>query len=74
MVQPLRALPRIREALGPDAEIIYDSGILSGTDAIIALALGADFTLIGRAYLYGLMAGGQGAWSARSSCSSRRCA
>nr|WP_326493300.1 alpha-hydroxy-acid oxidizing protein [Kocuria sp. SL71] len=59
MVQPLRALPRIREALGPDAEVIYDSGILSGTDAIIALALGADFTLIGRAYLYGLMAGGQ---------------
>lgn len=60
VVQPLRALPRIREALGPDAEIIYDSGILSGTDAIIALALGTDFTLIGRAYLYGLMAGGQG--------------
>ena len=59
VVQPLRALPRIREALGPDAEIIYDSGVLSGTDAIIALALGADFTLIGRAYLYGLMAGGQ---------------
>lgn len=59
VVQPLRALPRIREALGPDAEIIYDSGILSGTDAIIALTLGADFTLIGRAYLYGLMAGGQ---------------
>lgn len=59
VVQPLRALPRIREAVGPNVEILYDSGILSGTDAIIALALGADFTLIGRAYLYGLMAGGQ---------------
>lgn len=47
VIQPLRALPRIRAALGPEAEIIYDSGILTGTDAIIALALGADFTLTG---------------------------
>lgn len=59
MVTPIEALPKIREALGPDAEIIYDSGVLSGNDALIALALGANFVLIGRAYLYGLMAGGR---------------
>ena len=47
-----------REA-GAEAEIILDSGILSGADIVSALALGADFTLIGRAYLYGLMAGGR---------------
>lgn len=56
---PLYQLPKIRDAVGPDVEIIYDSGIMSGNDVAIALALGADFVLIGRAYLYGLMAGGQ---------------
>lgn len=55
----LLALPEVRAAVGPDVEIILDSGIMSGSDVIAALALGADFTLIGRAYLYGLMAGGQ---------------
>ena len=39
--------------------IILDTGIMSGGDLVAALALGADFTLIGRAYLYGLMAGGR---------------
>ncbi|WP_440712504.1 alpha-hydroxy acid oxidase [Gordonia sp. FQ] len=39
--------------------IILDTGIMSGADIVAAIALGADFTLIGRAYLYGLMAGGQ---------------
>lgn len=56
---PLREVPAIRSALGPEAEIILDSGIMSGGDIVAALAAGADFTLIGRAYLYGLMAGGQ---------------
>lgn len=55
---PLRLLPDVREALGPDVEIVVDSGILSGADVVAALALGADSTLVGRAYLYGLMAGG----------------
>ncbi|WP_277099833.1 alpha-hydroxy acid oxidase [Corynebacterium riegelii] len=55
----IQALPGIREAVGPDVEIILDSGILYGSDIIAALALGADFALIGRAYLYGLMAGGE---------------
>ena len=56
---PLRLLPQVRDALGPDVEVILDSGILSGADIVAALALGADSTLIGRAYLYGLMAGGE---------------
>lgn len=56
---PLRALAEIRSTLGPEVPLIYDSGLLSGNDIIAALALGADFTLIGRAYLYGLMAGGR---------------
>ncbi|MDN5797396.1 MAG: alpha-hydroxy-acid oxidizing protein [Intrasporangium sp.] len=55
----LHALPAIRDAVGPDVQIILDSGIMSGTDVAIALCAGADFVLIGRAYLYGLMAGGQ---------------
>lgn len=59
VVNTLCALEAIRAELGPDAEIVYDSGIMSGTDIAIALALGANFVLIGRAYLYGLMAGGR---------------
>jgi len=56
---PLRELPDIRSAVGPDVPILLDSGITSGADVLAAMALGADFTLIGRAYLYGLMAGGE---------------
>ena len=56
---PLLQLPAIRAAVGPGKLLIVDSGILSGGDVVAALAAGADFTLIGRAYLYGLMAGGQ---------------
>ena len=56
---PLALLPQVRSALGPDVEIIVDSGIRSGGDIVAALALGADSTLVGRAYLYGLMAGGE---------------
>lgn len=56
---PLRQLPFIREALlDTDAEVVVDSGVMCGADIVAALALGADFVLVGRAYLYGLMAGG----------------
>jgi L-lactate dehydrogenase (cytochrome) len=56
---PLRILPEVRKAIGTDAEIYLDTGIMSGADIVAALALGADACLVGRAYLYGLMAGGQ---------------
>ena len=38
---------------------MIDTGIMNGADIVAAVAMGADFTLIGRAYLYGLMAGGR---------------
>lgn len=59
---PFHLLPEVKEAFtkdNSDAAIILDTGIMSGADIVAALALGADFTLIGRAYLYGLMAGGR---------------
>jgi L-lactate dehydrogenase (cytochrome) len=59
---PFHLLPEVKEAFEADksdAAIILDTGIMSGADIVAALALGADFTLIGRAYLYGLMAGGR---------------
>ncbi|MFB6721277.1 alpha-hydroxy-acid oxidizing protein [Kribbella sp. NPDC056345] len=56
---PLRILPDVRKAIGSDAEIYLDTGIMSGADIVAAVALGADACLVGRAYLYGLMAGGQ---------------
>ncbi|AKT51564.1 hypothetical protein ADJ73_10100 [Arsenicicoccus sp. oral taxon 190] len=56
---PLRELPAVRAAVGPSVPLILDSGITSGGDVVAALALGADFTMIGRSYLYGLMAGGE---------------
>jgi len=55
----LHVLPEIVSALKGKTSILLDTGIMSGGDIIAALALGADFTLIGRAYLYGLMAGGR---------------
>lgn len=56
---PFHLLPAVRAELGDDAQIILDTGIMSGADVVAALAMGADFTLVGRAYLYGLMAGGR---------------
>ncbi|MCS3493162.1 L-lactate dehydrogenase (cytochrome) [Arthrobacter sp. JUb119] len=53
------ALGEVRAEVGEDMEIIMDSGIMSGADIVAALCAGADFVLIGRAYLYGLMAGGE---------------
>jgi L-lactate dehydrogenase (cytochrome) len=56
---PLRILPEVRKVVGTDAEVYLDTGIMSGADIVAALALGADACLVGRAYLYGLMAGGE---------------
>lgn len=56
---PLRLLPDVAEAVGDRTQVWVDTGILSGADIVAALALGADATLVGRAYLYGLMAGGE---------------
>ena len=55
----IQALTEVRKEAGPDVEIILDSGVMSGSDIVAALGLGADFVIIGRAYLYGLMAGGE---------------
>jgi L-lactate dehydrogenase (cytochrome) len=56
---PVRLVPQVREALGPDREILVDTGVMSGADIVAAIALGANGVLVGRAYLYGLMAGGE---------------
>ncbi|MGO2081049.1 MAG: alpha-hydroxy acid oxidase [Glutamicibacter arilaitensis] len=53
------ALSEVRAEVGLEMEIIMDSGIMSGADIVAAFCAGADFVLIGRAYLYGLMAGGE---------------
>ena len=55
----LDVLPAIRAAVGPQATVLIDGGVLHGQDVVAARALGADAAMIGRAYLYGLMAGGQ---------------
>jgi L-lactate dehydrogenase (cytochrome) len=56
---PFHLLPSVAKEVGADLEILLDTGIMNGADVVAALALGAKFTLIGRAYLYGLMAGGR---------------
>lgn len=56
---PFQLLPEVVREVGEDVEIMVDTGIMNGADIVAAIALGADFTLIGRAYLYGLMAGGR---------------
>jgi L-lactate dehydrogenase (cytochrome)/glycolate oxidase len=56
---PFLLLPEVRKKIGKKAELHVDTGIMHGADIVAALANGADFTWIGRAYLYGLMAGGR---------------
>ena len=56
---PLEQLPAIVEAVGDRTEVYIDGGILSGADVVAAVAMGARGCLVGRAYLYGLMAGGE---------------
>ena len=56
---PFHLLPEVVREVGKDATIMIDTGIMNGADIVASVALGAKFTLIGRAYLYGLMSGGR---------------
>jgi L-lactate dehydrogenase (cytochrome) len=56
---PFHLLPDVVREVGRDTEIHLDTGIMNGADIVASIALGARFTLVGRAYLYGLMAGGR---------------
>lgn len=56
---PIRALPAIAEAVGDLVEVVLDGGVRRGSDVVKAVALGARAVMIGRAYLWGLAAGGQ---------------
>ncbi len=56
---PFHLLPQVAPVVGDRTEVILDTGIMSGADIVASIALGARFTLVGRAYLYGLMAGGE---------------
>ncbi|MBT8457801.1 MAG: alpha-hydroxy-acid oxidizing protein [Alphaproteobacteria bacterium] len=55
----IEALPHIRAAVGPDYPLIFDSGVRSGSDILRAIAMGADFVMLGRGFLFGLAAFGQ---------------
>jgi L-lactate dehydrogenase (cytochrome) len=56
---PLEQLPGILDEVGDRAEVMLDGGILDGADVIAAVTMGAKACLVARAYLYGLMAGGE---------------
>jgi L-lactate dehydrogenase (cytochrome) len=56
---PLEQLPEVLAAVAGRAEVHLDGGVLDGADVVAAVALGATSVLVGRAYLYGLMAGGE---------------
>jgi isopentenyl diphosphate isomerase/L-lactate dehydrogenase-like FMN-dependent dehydrogenase len=56
---PLEILENVVKAVGKKVEVYIDGGILSGQDVYAAIALGAKAVLVGRAYLYGLMARGE---------------
>lgn len=56
---PFHLLPEVVREVGGDLDVLVDTGIMNGADIVASIALGAKFTLVGRAYLYGLMAGGR---------------
>ena len=55
----ISVLPGVRKAVGNDFDVLIDGGFRRGSDIVIALALGANGVLLGRAYTFGLAAGGQ---------------
>jgi L-lactate dehydrogenase (cytochrome) len=55
----ISALPRVVDAVGSEIEVMFDSGVRTGSDIMRVLALGARSCIIGRSYIYGLGAGGQ---------------
>jgi isopentenyl diphosphate isomerase/L-lactate dehydrogenase-like FMN-dependent dehydrogenase len=57
-IATIEALPAIRAAAGPDYPVIFDGGVRSGEHVAKALAAGADFVLVGRAFMYGIAAYG----------------
>ena len=56
---PLDVLPQVVDAVSGRAEVLLDTGITDGADIVAAVANGATGCMVGRAYLYGLMAGGE---------------
>ena len=56
---PLELLPEVRQAVGDSMEVYIDGAVLYGGDVLAAVALGATGVLVGRPYLYGLMAAGE---------------
>jgi L-lactate dehydrogenase (cytochrome) len=56
---PFHLLPEVVREIGSGVEVHLDTGIMSGADIVASVALGARMTMVGRAYLYGLMAGGR---------------
>lgn len=56
---PFHLLPEVAREVGRDVDVLVDTGIMNGADIVASIALGAKLTLVGRAYLYGLMAGGR---------------
>lgn len=55
----IEALPAVRAAAGAETPILFDSGVRSGTHVLAAIARGADFVMLGRAFHYGLGALGR---------------
>ena len=56
---PILALKHIREAIGPEYPLFYDTGLRSGEDVIKAYHMGADFVFFGRAMQFAIAAGGR---------------
>jgi L-lactate dehydrogenase (cytochrome) len=58
-VPPILALPKIRQALGADFPLFYDTGLRSGEDVVKAYAMGASFVFFGRAMQFAIAAAGE---------------